>query len=310
MKKVLLTAAALTMIGSAANATTTAYTDAQAAYDALTGSTGAYGMYGATMSSGTQGSWNTFLDQASDIFTPGLPIFETIMIGGVPVRIQTGVGPATGTHSVNTIVGSAVSASERTAEDFVGTGTTLDASSHIGMSVDAIVAAGTAYATAASGDDADAASVAAAAANFSTVYTRERAKIDAAHTGLGNLAATFASSNLTRSEIADYSVSLSQTTLGTVTPTVPLAYTNRLSNLAGSFNTQVETGGSFSEMADVRIPAGWSTYDVTDSDGTHYEIVLNTGASNSAPQITISIPDSVTTAAGRTAAIKAHLNSL
>ena len=312
MKKLAMTVAiAGVMASGAAHATGVAYTNIQNTYDGLTGATGAYGVYGATMSATTEGAWNTFLDQADDIYTPAGTRTRTIIIGGVPV-VFTEIVAASGTHSVNTIVGSAVSAATATTHDFVGSGAALDANSHVGRSVAAITAAANTYVAATTSDSADAANTAGALAAYQTVFNAEFNKINSTGTSLSNLSATFAATNLTRAELADYEVATTDGAFITAEqPNTALVYSSRLNRLAGTYNeveaTWVQHGMPTLTM---NVPAGW-TIDGYAVDALGVQTVtLNSGNLNIHQDFVVTIPANATTQAERDAAIRAEISRL
>ena len=305
MKKVLMTAAALSIVATAANASPLA--DAQAAYSAAAG---AYSELGGNIHGSTGGTaFNTLLNNIED----------RVQLGGVENRCFVFMGrnvcrdvplPPQGNVAIDAVVTSATTAANSVSADFVGSDGLGATGTLVGDAVDRIVAAGTVYSTAVSGTSVTGAQARAAYDAFVAVYDDETASISSASTGVTNFSDTFQSSNQTAFLAAAFEVQNSRSiSTHTHADDVALSYSSRLNRLANDFTT-VEVPAQVStqhpDLSRVMIPTGWTVDSYNSTTGA---LVLNAGASNAATNVSISL-DGQGTAALRTAAIKTAVNAL
>lgn len=310
MKKVLITAAALSMIASAAHATSTAYSDAQAAY---TGVSGAYSALGGNIHGSAGGTaFNTMLNNIQDrVQAGGLQPCGGLMFGGA------GVGggllcptPPTGTVAMPDVVTSVTAVGTAVTADFVGSDGLAAGGTLVGDSVGRIQAAATAYG-ATDWTTATATEARAAYDRFMVVYNREAGHIRTADAGVSNLNATTALSNNSNVIAAAYEVGTARRLPGHADSDTALSYGSRLDRLAGNFSTaeissSVSSQPGNSNLIDVHIPVGWS---VNAYDAATGNLTLTAGTSITNANVIIDI-SAGTDAATRSAAIKSALNAL
>ena len=243
MKKVLITAAALSIVAGAANATGTAQTDATAAWNEISN---AYSDFGAQVSAASITNYNSLLDGVADRIQTTTRQVPFTFLGRTYYRTEIVV---TGSTNLNTIVSRADTLADGVVTDFVGSDMLAGTGTIVGDAVARVTTAATAYSTAAARADVTQSELTAAATAYNNAFMALTQQAAAAEAHIRNVTATFDGSSFTTATMANYTVALSDTAGAGNN----LTFSSRVNAIKNDWNTHtVDIMGT-----DAQLPTGW-----------------------------------------------------